>query len=48
MFSDVKREHEHYLGVFTGTLTNEALDFVKFAKHIFVHDTLDGGASVWL
>jgi hypothetical protein len=48
MFFDVKKENDHYLGIFTGTLTNEALDLVKFAKHIFVDDTLDGGASVWL
>jgi hypothetical protein len=48
MFFDVNRDTDRYLGVFTGTLTNESLDLVKFGNSIFVHDTLDGGASVWL
>jgi hypothetical protein len=39
---------DRLLGVFTGVLTNEAVDLVEFVDQIFVHDTLDGGASVWL
>ncbi|KAF2748663.1 hypothetical protein M011DRAFT_399774 [Sporormia fimetaria CBS 119925] len=36
------------LGVFTGALTNPAADLVNLKTHIFVEDTQDGGASVWL
>ncbi|KAF2275717.1 uncharacterized protein EI97DRAFT_501872 [Westerdykella ornata] len=35
-------------GVFTGTLTNEAQKLVNIAIHIYVGDTVDGGASMWL
>jgi hypothetical protein len=48
MFFDVTKDTDRYLGVFTGTVTNESLNLVKFGRHIFVNDTIDGGASVWL
>ena len=36
-------------GVFTGTLANVAQPgLVRIAYHIFVGDTIDGGASMWL
>ncbi|VUC33667.1 unnamed protein product [Clonostachys rosea] len=49
--------HEHYknrpepesLGVFIGVLANHAVDnFVEVVDHIFVEDTIDGGATPWL
>lgn len=46
-FTFGKGRDDGYLGVFTGVLDNETIDLVKFANNIFVHDTLDGGASVW-
>lgn len=33
--------------VFTGTL-NDAPDLIRYGDHIFVRDTLDGGATEWL
>lgn len=36
------------LGVFSGSLKNINVELIKLTKHIFVEDTLDGGASVWL
>ncbi|RMZ84328.1 hypothetical protein DV738_g520, partial [Chaetothyriales sp. CBS 135597] len=36
------------LGVATGALKNVDANLVKFAEHIYVGDTIDGGASVWL
>ncbi|QDS73860.1 hypothetical protein FKW77_006800 [Venturia effusa] len=35
-------------GVFTGCLRNIGTDILRFESHIFVGDTVDGGASVWL
>lgn len=35
------------LGVFTGVLKNVNDDLIKFTDHIYVGDTIDGGASVW-
>lgn len=36
-------------GVFTGVLLNDGpKDLVRLTKHIFVADTLDGGATPWL
>lgn len=35
-------------GVFTGCLGNVEEEVVRFESHIFVGDTVDGGASVWL
>lgn len=43
-----KQEPNKELGVFTGTLKNAPGDFVKITEHIFVGDTKDGGASMWL
>ncbi|KAI9664768.1 MAG: hypothetical protein M1821_006216 [Bathelium mastoideum] len=36
------------LGVFTGTLKNTDVDLIKITEHIYVEDTVDGGASVFL
>lgn len=36
------------LGVFSGCLKNIDTDIIKRVKHIYVGDTLDGGASVYL
>ncbi|RFU30671.1 hypothetical protein B7463_g5656, partial [Scytalidium lignicola] len=46
MFYESQR-YPSKLGVFTGTLRNIDADLIKLTKHIFVEDTLDGGASVW-
>lgn len=35
-------------GVFTGCLKNTDFEILKLESHIFVNDTIDGGASVWL
>lgn len=35
------------LGVFNGVLNNVDADLIHFKEHIFVGDTIDGGASVW-
>ena len=35
------------LGVLTGVLNNANANLIKFTDHIFVGDTIDGGASVW-
>ncbi|KAI0382363.1 Mss4-like protein [Hypomontagnella monticulosa] len=35
------------LGVFSGSLKNIDTDVLKLTKHIYVEDTLDGGASIW-
>jgi hypothetical protein len=42
------RKHPSKLGVFSGPFKNIGTDVIKLAKHIFVGDTQDGGASVWL
>ncbi|KAF2824162.1 hypothetical protein CC86DRAFT_51208 [Ophiobolus disseminans] len=42
------RDTNRLLGVFTGVLKNEAVNLVEFVNQIFVHDTIDGGASAWL
>lgn len=36
------------LGTFSGPLRNIDVDIIKLARHIYVKDTIDGGASVWL
>lgn len=41
-------EPERDLGIFTATLRNDPGDLVKIGNHIFVGDTKDGGASMWL
>jgi hypothetical protein len=46
-FESTKESHD--LGVFTGALKNHDVDdLVKIADHIFVGDTIDGGATMWL
>lgn len=35
-------------GVFTGVLANDSGDIVRFTDHMFLGDTIDGGASPWL
>ncbi len=47
MFYETKK-YPSQLGVFTGTLRNIDTDLVRHTKHIYVEDTKDGGASVWL
>lgn len=34
--------------VLSGVLTNIALDIIELNNHIFAHNTIDGGASIWL
>jgi hypothetical protein len=46
-FSNLQ-QRSHDLGVFTGVLKNHDVDLVKIVDHIFVGDTIDGGATVWL
>jgi hypothetical protein len=45
-FEFTKKSHD--LGVFTGALKNHDVDLVKIVDHIFVGDTIDGGATMWL
>ncbi len=47
MFYETTRFPER-LGVFSGVLRNIDTDIVRLARHIFVEDTKDGGATVWL
>lgn len=35
-------------GAFTGCLKNINTEILKFDRHIFMGDTIDGGASIWL
>lgn len=46
-FADMK-DADRLLGVFSGVLSNNDVDLIEFVNQIFVSDTLDGGASVWL
>lgn len=46
MFYD--KEDKAAFGVLTGVLTNEPVNLVKIARQIYVQDTIDGGASIWL
>ena len=48
IFFDHAGDNDEPLGVFTGALTNDAGNLVKIAHHIYVEDTLDGGATMWL
>ncbi|KAJ4362912.1 hypothetical protein N0V83_010029 [Neocucurbitaria cava] len=43
-----RNDQSRLLGVWTGALANVNHDIVKFTDHIFVGDTLDGGATEWL
>lgn len=48
LFWESSSKETRDLGVFTGTLGNYDIDLVKIVDNIFVGDTIDGGASVWL
>ncbi|KAJ4292069.1 hypothetical protein N0V90_009968 [Kalmusia sp. IMI 367209] len=48
MFFADTQDLDKQLGVFTGTIKNDPGDLVKITSHIFVGDTKDGGASMWL
>ncbi|KAF2029722.1 hypothetical protein EK21DRAFT_67137 [Setomelanomma holmii] len=48
MFFADRNDKDRLLGVFSGVLTNEDVNLVEFANHIFINDTKEGGASVWL
>ena len=48
MFFADRIEKDRLLGVLTGVLTNEDVDLIKWGNHIFVEETLDCGATVWL
>ena len=48
MFWEKLDQPGNSLGAFTGTLANGEVTPIKFTEHIFVGDTTDGGASVWL
>jgi len=48
MFFGFPQDSDKPLGVFTGTIQNDPGDLVKIEEHIFVGDTKDGGASMWL
>jgi hypothetical protein len=45
-FESTKEPRE--LGVFTGALRNDDINVVNIVDHIFVGDTIDGGATMWL
>jgi hypothetical protein len=47
MFFANTKDTDSPLIALTGILTNEPVDLVEFDQQIFVHDTVDGGASVW-
>jgi hypothetical protein len=47
MFFADSKNIDSPLQAMTGTLTNAPADLVQFHRQIFVHDTVDGGASVW-
>lgn len=48
MFSSDAVDLEYPLKIFTGLLENVDVDLIEFKHQCFVHDTLDGGASVWM
>jgi hypothetical protein len=48
MFWDDPEDPDSELGLFTGILDNIEGDVVKIKSHIFVEDTIDGGATMWL
>ena len=47
LFYTFAKAPEH-LGVVAGVLKNHDIDLVKIDKHVFVGDTIDGGATMWL
>lgn len=48
LFFAQTQDQDQALGLFTGTLKNDPGDIIKITSHIFVGDTQDGGASMWL
>lgn len=48
MFFSDTRNPERELVILTGALRNDPIDPIKIKYHIFVGDTKDGGASMWL
>lgn len=48
MFFCNTKQPEEELVILSGTLRNDPIDPVKIKHHIFVGDTKDGGASMWL
>jgi len=48
MFFADRRDKDRLLGVFTGVLTNIPADLIKYDNHIFLDETRDAGASIWL
>lgn len=48
MFFADRNDKERKLGVFTGVLANKDVDLIKWGNHIFVEETIDGGATVWM
>ena len=48
MFFSNPQEPEQDLGAFTGTLENIPGNVIKLEHHIFVGDTKDGGATMWM
>ncbi|KAJ4313909.1 hypothetical protein N0V94_006720 [Neodidymelliopsis sp. IMI 364377] len=48
MFWEMLEKPSDSLKLLTGTLANDEVVPVKFIKQIFLGDTVDGGASVWL
>lgn len=48
MFFADRNDADRLLGVFSGVLSNNDVDLIHFANQVYVSDTQDGGASVWL
>ncbi|KAH7382416.1 Mss4-like protein [Phaeosphaeria sp. MPI-PUGE-AT-0046c] len=48
MFFADREDTNRLLGVFPGILSNNGVDLVKFGNQVYVFDTQDGGAAVWL
>lgn len=46
-FADTK-DTTRLLGVLSGVLSNNDVDLIQYANQVYVSDTQDGGASVWL
>ncbi|KAJ0104325.1 uncharacterized protein J7T55_009490 [Diaporthe amygdali] len=42
------RKYPSKLGTFSGPLKNTDSETIRLARHIYVEDTIDGGATVWL
>ncbi|KAF2243087.1 hypothetical protein BU26DRAFT_524062 [Trematosphaeria pertusa] len=48
MFFAHSQKPDGELGIFTGTLQNGTVNPIKIVDHIYVGDTTDGGATMWL